>query len=240
MLASITADAKIPPLSPEQLERGADLIIEGTVHAVEADGEVTHDHCYGWQKYKARVIVKKILKGGPTPKIVVVAYSTRVIDENKCVGGRDSYLLVEGERYRMYLSKPKGGKYYYFFNWTCLQSLPGRGPAMTNPYKLAQAALNAYRRKDLKAYNALLKAPFAKIPSMVVFEHAALLSKRDKVLGLYFTDDKQKRIAAVVRKAAGKKPAIWFEIERVKNGFSIITLTVSSKNPPMKISVEGF
>jgi hypothetical protein len=45
MLASITADAKIPPLSPEQLERGADLIIEGTVHAVEADGEVTHDHC---------------------------------------------------------------------------------------------------------------------------------------------------------------------------------------------------
>jgi hypothetical protein len=147
---------------------------------------------------------------------------------------------VEGERYRMYLSKPKDGKYYYFFNWTCLQSLPGRGPAMTNPYKLAQAALNAYRRKDLKAYNALLKAPFAKIPSMVVFEHAALLSKRDKVLGLYFTDDKQKRIAAVVRKAAGKKPAIWFEIERVKNGFSIITLTVSSKNPPMKISVEGF
>ena len=240
MSVSITSNAKIPPLSTEELQRQADLIIEGTIHTVEKDGKVYHDSCYGWQKYKARVIVKKVFKGGPTPKIIVVSYSTRVINEKHCDGGRDSYSLAEGERYKMHLSRPKRGKYHVFFNWAGLQRLPGRGPAMTNPYKLAQAALDAYRSKNFDAYNALLKDQFAEIPSTVVFERAALLSNNDKILGLYFIDDKARRIAAVVRKGTGKKPAVWFKIDRVKNGFSVVAFMVSSTNPPMQVSVEGF
>ena len=120
------AVAKIPPLEEEDLQDRADLIIIGEVVSVTAVGEVEHDHCYGWQRYEAQVKVEKTFKGDSDETILLV-YSTRVVNDEGCVGGRDSYSFSTGDRNKMYLQRSQGEDkrvVYGFFNWAGLQPAP--------------------------------------------------------------------------------------------------------------------
>ncbi len=109
----------------------------------------------------------------------------------------------------------------------------------SNPYRLADAALAAYRAQDLSAYNVLLATPLpAGTPKEKAFPHAAALASVTRVQGLYFLDG-GKRIAALLAKAAPGKPALWFEIARGGGGFVLQGLQATEKDPPLDIEVEG-
>ena len=105
-LPAADSPAKIPPLSKQELERRADLIIEGLVVATKKEGKVARDSCFGWQAFVAVVIVEKALKGRAAGKIHV-RYRTRVEDKKQCDGGATSYSLVVKQRYRLYLARAR-------------------------------------------------------------------------------------------------------------------------------------
>lgn len=122
MLFPLLAAALIPPLSTPELNRQSDIIIEGIVSRVEKSGKVFHDHCYGWQKHRAFVLVEKTVKGTGLPTAIHVEYDTRVISDKGCIGGRDSYTLTKGKRYRMHLKAVKTRpNHFTFFHWMCLK-----------------------------------------------------------------------------------------------------------------------
>lgn len=125
------ARALIPPMSQDDLERNASLILDGRVIKVEKVGQVTHDHCYGWQAMRALVAVEKSYKGAPG-KTVWINYSTRVEDRSRCVGGKTSYSLRLRDRYRVYLScaelaigtqRPRQ-RTCHFISWSGVRHLP--------------------------------------------------------------------------------------------------------------------
>lgn len=108
-----------------------------------------------------------------------------------------------------------------------------------NPYQLAGEALDAYRARDLAAWNALLVRPLpAGTKPEDAFPHAALLGPGDRVLGLYFLDE-GRRIAAVVQKRPQAPQALWFAIARTADGFAVERLEKTAENPPMDVEVEG-
>ena len=101
----IAALAATPPMSDEQLEARADLIITGKVYVVEKDGEVIMDHCYMWQSWSAIFAVDDTIKG-KVRKTVTIRYNERIGDadpSHRCVGGDDSFSLQAGKRYKLYL-----------------------------------------------------------------------------------------------------------------------------------------
>jgi len=110
-------------------------------------------------------------------------------------------------------------------------------PNLSNPYDVAEWALDAYRSRDLEAYNQVLLAPAG---SGAPFEHADLLRAEDEVRGLYFQDDQGREIAAVVRLSEGEAPAVYFWIVRTSHGFGVQELRVSDQNPKTEIGVEGY
>jgi hypothetical protein len=98
--------ALIPPLDEQELTEQADLIVTGKVTAVVEDGAGTSDSCYRWQGYKATLAVEATHKGAEH-KELTVRYATRLGDvdpKRPCDGGRDSYSLQSGGRYKLYLS----------------------------------------------------------------------------------------------------------------------------------------
>ena len=122
VLLAVGLVALIPPLSKEALQSRSDVIIEGMVSRIDRTGGVFYDRCYGWQRHRAVVLVEKTDKGPGLPPAIVVEYDTRVVNTKGCVGGRDSYTLVAGQRYRMYLKKSAGRPGHFgFFHWMCLR-----------------------------------------------------------------------------------------------------------------------
>lgn len=129
--AAAPAWALIPPMAQEDLVRQASSIIDGRVIKVEKVGQVTHDHCYGWQQMRALVAVEKSYKGG-AEKAVWISYPTRVEDRSRCVGGQTSYSLRPRDRYRLYLScaapAPRGKRSRprrcHFISWSGVTYLP--------------------------------------------------------------------------------------------------------------------
>ena len=122
LLVPVAVVALIPPLSEQELNKQSDVIIDGVVSAVEKVDKVFYDNCYGWQKHRAFVLVEKTVKGTGLPTAIRVEYDTRVINDKNCVGGRDSYTLAKGKRYRMHLKAVKDRpNHYSFFHWMCLK-----------------------------------------------------------------------------------------------------------------------
>jgi len=122
LLLPFGAVALIPPLSNKELLRQSDIIVEGVVSRIDKVGTVFHDHCYGWQKHLAVILVERVVKGAQNLTSIGVEYDTRVINDKGCVGGRDSYTLMKGHRYLMYLKKiPGRSNRYHFFNWAGLK-----------------------------------------------------------------------------------------------------------------------
>ena len=117
----------------KQLDAAATLIVEGVVLKVEPAGKRTHDHCYGWQPMRALLEVQRQTKGAPAKRVQIL-YSTRVENKKRCVGGRTSYSLAKGRRYRLHLScgptssvspaKTKPPRRCSMINWAGVKSLP--------------------------------------------------------------------------------------------------------------------
>ena len=132
VLLGAPAHALIPPLTEQELEEQAHLIVEGRVAFIAKDGKVRFDDCYGRQHYRAEVAVDKVLKGKWTPgNIVVLRYSTIIVDKGMCDGGEASYVMAEAKRYKLYLQpiNPKSEKAEFeFFHYQCLEKLPSSLP----------------------------------------------------------------------------------------------------------------
>jgi len=126
-LISIPAAGLIPPISEEELEKGADVIIEGRVAFLGKEGKVRFDDCYGWQAYQADISVESVHKGDVNPgKLVVVRYSKLIVDKGVCDGGGHSYSLEKAGRYRLYLHKAGTAEkpHYIFYHRQCVKKLP--------------------------------------------------------------------------------------------------------------------
>lgn len=122
LLVPVAVVALIPPLSEPELVKQSDIIVDGVVSAVEKVDKIYYDNCYGWQKHRALVLLEKVVKGKLLPTAIRVEYDTRVVNDKRCVGGRDSYTLAKGKRYRMHLKALKDRpNHYTFFHWMCLK-----------------------------------------------------------------------------------------------------------------------
>ena len=108
---------------------------------------------------------------------------------------------------------------------------------LSDPYKVAGLALEAYRDRDMKAYEALLAEPLAPgTKPGTVFKHE--LVDLDQIQGLYFLDE-GKTIAAIIRTAEGERLAMWFRILRTDDGFKVQKLMITDETPPTDVPVEG-
>jgi len=116
------AQAKIPPLSEQELTTEADLIAEVVVLDQKMSGNQYADHCYSWQDWEARLQVVKVYKGKPV-KEISVHFPSRVADLNDCDGGRTSYNLTDGQTYKLFLSGKDGKAPYHFLNWSGVQKV---------------------------------------------------------------------------------------------------------------------
>lgn len=127
-VAAAPAGAKIPPLSKAELWRRANVVVEGKVVRVVPVGKRYSDSCYHWQKHRATFHVSKRSKG-KTTKTISIVFATRGGDVNPrrpCDGGRTSYSLSKGVRYRLHLVRKRRGKklVYAMFNWAGVRRLP--------------------------------------------------------------------------------------------------------------------
>lgn len=127
----LEAGAAIPPMSKEELEQNADLIVEATVREIEKVGAERDDHCYTWQDYRAKLTVEKVRKGAEVDTIHV-RYKRIVKDEKDCVGGATSYALTQGAQYELYLHAWKDGD-YGFLNWAGVNIIAEQGPPLPAP-----------------------------------------------------------------------------------------------------------
>ena len=133
-LLSTDAAALVPPMKPAQLRANATLVVEGTVQNIVSHGESYEDSCYRWQNQRAELVVDRTHKGAPDPR-VVLEYSWIVEDLRGCSGGRTSYALTEGARYKLYLTpvpeakSSKGETVYGFINWAGVIKSPNGGSA---------------------------------------------------------------------------------------------------------------
>ena len=93
-LLSPQSEALIPPLSPAELDKQADLVVVGRVEKVEPAGKPYKDHCYTWRDYRATFSVDKYVKGNSKTKIQI-HFFTRIKSDGKCVGGRTFYFFCE-------------------------------------------------------------------------------------------------------------------------------------------------
>ncbi len=133
-LAPLVAYGLVPPLSPEELADEADVVVEVTVKSVAPHGEPYEDRCYGWQRYRAQLVVDKVTKGKPGP-MITVGYADVIKNVKQCDGGQTPYSLGVGMRYQLYLAAGKGADgaaVYRFINWAGVNSLPDR-PAKAAP-----------------------------------------------------------------------------------------------------------
>ena len=134
VLTPLVAHGLLPPLSPEELEAEVDVVVEVTVESVAAHGDPYEDRCYGWQGYRAQLVVDKVTKGKPG-KVITVGYADVINNEKGCDGGKTPYSLGVGMRYQLYLSAGKADAetvVYRFINWAGVNSIP-HPPAKTAP-----------------------------------------------------------------------------------------------------------
>ncbi|PKN56834.1 MAG: hypothetical protein CVU56_14030 [Deltaproteobacteria bacterium HGW-Deltaproteobacteria-14] len=110
---------------------------------------------------------------------------------------------------------------------------------MSNPFKLASAALDAYRARDLAAWRPLLvEPPAAGATPEVIFAHAGALKPGDAASELYFIDERH--IAALIRRASGDSQALWLELTRAPaGGFLVVAFRATPEDPPTDNPVEG-
>lgn len=108
---------------------------------------------------------------------------------------------------------------------------------LSNPYTVADLALDAYRNQNLDTYNQVLLKPAS---SSDIFTQVELLTPEDRVQSLYFQDDKGREIAAVVHLGDANRPSIYFWIVRRDGKFLVQDFRVTSNPPDTEISVEGF
>lgn len=110
---------------------------------------------------------------------------------------------------------------------------------MSNPFKLAAAALDAYRARDLAAWRPLLVEPPADgATPEVIFAHAGELKPGDEASELYFIDERH--IAALIRRASAGSGALWLELTRAPaGGFLVVAFRATPQDPPTDNPVEG-
>lgn len=114
---------------------------------------------------------------------------------------------------------------------------PKMESTLSNPYTVADLALDAYRERNWDAYKKLLLNADT---SHQAFAHADMLNKTDRIKSLFFQDDKGQKIAAIVRLRELEQKAIYFLIIRDSGRFLVKELYVADENPKMQLSVEGF
>lgn len=124
-----TASALVPPLSEEELQEQADLIVEGKVLSTEKVGDRNSDHCYIWQNYKSEFEIQNTSKGKAETKTITISYAHQEGDVNKdmpCVGGETSYWLSPNSSYKLYLKSYTVDEktHYRFLNWSGVKNFP--------------------------------------------------------------------------------------------------------------------
>ena len=124
---SSSAQALVPPMSEEELEREADLIVEVRVVKVDVAGGSYDDSCYTWQDHIATLAISKVFKGDGQLKEVTVRYGSMVENNADCDGGRTPYSMAPDERYKLHLRQVKGSR-YGFINWAGVERRDGRPP----------------------------------------------------------------------------------------------------------------
>jgi hypothetical protein len=104
--------ALTPPLSEEELQRDADLIVVGEVsQAVECLGILEETECFKQWQYFASLKVQGLVKGRVEEgqKIKIIFYQNDY-SKSDCVGDQGA-VLQSGDRGTYYLKQEKNGSY---------------------------------------------------------------------------------------------------------------------------------
>ncbi len=131
------ATALTPPLSPETLQREADLVVEGEVTGpMECQALVEKTNCADVFRYLAPLKVSKVTKGtakpGETLKISFVHYN---YGKSNCVGDQGPDVKV-GQAGTYYLKKTALGN-WDLWHWSAVTpKRPGSGELPSCSYTL--------------------------------------------------------------------------------------------------------